>query len=48
MDDLATLTHNEVRFDGLDSVVITARPTPLQQEAFDRLGVRDRDRDRDL
>lgn len=43
MDDLAALTRNEVRFGGLDPVVINARPTPLQQAAFARLDVRARD-----
>ena len=39
LQDLATLTRNTVRLgDGLPATML-ARPTPLQQDAFDRLGI---------
>ena len=39
--DLATLTQNQVRPRGVDGATldILATPTPLQQRAFDLLGV---------
>jgi hypothetical protein len=37
--DLATLTRNTVRFGDNLPITVLARPTPLQQRAFDLLGV---------
>ena len=39
--DLATLTHNQVRSPGADGVTlhVLTTPTPLQQRAFELLGV---------
>ncbi len=37
--DLATLTRNIVRFGDNLPITVLARPTPLQQRAFDLLGV---------
>src|SRR6266571_2036976 len=39
LSDLATLTRNMVRFgNGIDAIIL-ATPTPLQQRAFELLGV---------
>jgi hypothetical protein len=37
--DLATLTRNSVRFGDNLPITVLARPTPLQQRAFDLLGI---------
>jgi hypothetical protein len=37
--DLATLTRNTVRFDDALPMTVLSRPTPLQQRAFDLLGI---------
>lgn len=37
LQDLATLTRNTVRLGDTPPIVLLARPTPLQQHAFDRL-----------
>jgi hypothetical protein len=37
--DLATLTRNTVRFGDALPMTVLSRPTPIQQRAFDRLGV---------
>lgn len=41
LKDLAMLTANEVRVPGMqsDSFTMLATPTPLQREAFERIGV---------
>ena len=39
LHDLATLTRNLVRFGDPPAVVILARPTVLQQRAFDKLAI---------
>lgn len=39
LGDLATLTRNLVRFGDAPPVVMLARPTGLQQHAFDRLAI---------
>jgi len=39
LHDLATLTRNLVRFGDAPAVVILARPTALQQHAFDKLAI---------
>ncbi len=39
LHDLATLTRNLVRFGDAPPVVMLARPTALQQRAFDRLAI---------
>jgi Transposase DDE domain len=39
LQDLATLTRNLVRLGQAPPVAMLARPTPLQQQAFDTLGV---------
>jgi hypothetical protein len=39
LQDLATLTRNLVRFGDAPPVVVLARPTALQQNAFDRLAI---------
>lgn len=36
---VATLTRNLVRFGDAPPVVTRAQPTPLQQHAFERLGI---------
>ena len=38
--DLATLTHNTVKLAGAPQTVLFASPTPIQQRAFDLLGVK--------
>lgn len=43
MADLATLTRNTLRFEGLEPVLVSARPTPVQQAALDALGLRSSD-----
>jgi len=37
--DLATLTRNTVRFGDNLPITVLSRPTPLQQRAFDLLGI---------
>jgi hypothetical protein len=37
--DLATLTRNTVRFGDALPMTVLSRPTPLQQRAFDLLGI---------
>lgn len=39
LQDLATLTRNTVRFGDAPPVTMLAKPTPIQQEAFAKLGV---------
>jgi len=39
LHDLATLTRNRVRFGDAPAVVMLARPTALQQHAFDKLAI---------
>jgi len=39
LQDLATLTCNTVRFGDAPAVTMLAKPTPIQQEAFEKLGV---------
>jgi Transposase DDE domain len=39
LQDLATLTRNLVRFGDAPPIVVLARPTVLQQHAFDRLAI---------
>jgi hypothetical protein len=39
LQDLATLTRNNVRFGDAPPVTMLAKPTAIQQEAFERLGV---------
>jgi hypothetical protein len=39
LQDLATLTRNSVRFGEAPPVTMLAKPTPIQQEAFAKLGV---------
>ena len=39
LQDLATLSRNLVRLGDAPPIVMLARPTPLQQQAFDKLGV---------
>ncbi len=39
LQDLATLTRNAVQFGDAPTVAMLARPTPLQQEVFDKLQV---------
>jgi hypothetical protein len=39
LQDLATLTRNTVRLGDAPPIAMLARPTPLQQHAFDRLGI---------
>jgi hypothetical protein len=39
LQDLATLTRNIVRLGDAPPIVMLARPTALQQYAFDKLGV---------
>lgn len=39
LQDLATLTRNHVRIGGEPAVPVLARPTPFQQNVFDRLGI---------
>ena len=42
LEDLATIVRNQVvpRIPGARPFTIVTRPTPLQQQALDRLGVR--------
>ena len=39
LQDLGTLTRNTVRFGDAPPVTMLAKPTAIQQEAFERLGV---------
>jgi Transposase DDE domain len=39
LQDLATLTRNTVRLGGAPPVTMLSRPTPLQQDVFDRLAI---------
>jgi len=39
LQDLSTLTRNTVRFGDAPPVTMLAKPTPLQQEVFEKLGV---------
>ncbi len=38
--DLATLTRNLAKLAGAPATVLLAKPTPIQQRAFDLLGVK--------
>jgi hypothetical protein len=40
LTDLATLTHNTVRCGKAPEMALLARPTEIQQRAFDLLGVK--------
>jgi Transposase DDE domain len=40
LDDLATLTRNTVRLASAHTMVLLATPTPIQQRAFDLLGLK--------
>jgi hypothetical protein len=40
LTDLANLTRNTVRFDNALPVAVLSRPTPIQQRAFQLLGLK--------